>query len=168
MPLEIKKSGQILVNVHMTENKMFPLEVSTVENKALVVIEKDESKLWHLRYRHLNISGLKLSQKEMVLGLPKIDALENVCEGCIYGKQSKKSFPVGKSWRATTCLELVHADLCGPMNTESLGGSKYFLLFTDDYSRMSWVYFVKNKSESFECFVKFKAFVEKQSGKYVY
>lgn len=77
----------------------------------------------------------------------------------------KKSFPVGKSWRAITCLELVHADLCGPMNTESLGENTYFLLFTDDYSRMTWVYFVKNKSESFECFIKFKAFVEKQSGK---
>jgi len=58
----------------------------------------------------------------------------------------------------------VHADVCGPMSVESLGGSRYFLLFTDDYSQMSWVYFLKFKSEVFENFKRFKALVEKQSG----
>ncbi|KAH0711345.1 hypothetical protein KY289_007304 [Solanum tuberosum] len=47
--------------------------------------------------------------------------------------------------------------------TKSLGGSRYFLLFTDDYSRMSWVYFLENKSETFEKFQVFKALVENQS-----
>ena len=51
------------------------------------------------------------------------------------------------------------------MNTESFGGSYYFLLFTDDFSRMSWVYFLKSKSETFQNFRIFKAIVEKQSGK---
>lgn len=58
-------------------------------------------------------------------------------------------------------------DLCGPMKIESLGGSRYFLLFTGDFSRMSWVYFLKFKSEAFENFKKFKTFVEKQSGQYI-
>lgn len=53
------------------------------------------------------------------------------------------------------------------MRTTSLGGSKYFLLFIDDYSRMRWVYFLTNKSETFEHFRKFKALVEKQSGSYI-
>lgn len=55
----------------------------------------------------------------------------------------------------------MHADLCGPMTTESLGGSKYFLIFTDDFSRMSWVFFLKLKSETFDNFQRFKALVEK-------
>jgi len=50
------------------------------------------------------------------------------------------------------------------MKTESLGGSRYFLLFTDDYSHMSWAYFLNFKSEAFENFRKFKALVEKQTG----
>ena len=95
--------------------------------------------------------------------MPKINSL-SFCEGCVYGKQRRPPFPVGKAWRAVNCLELVHADLCGPMSVESLGGSRYFLLFTDDYSRMSWVYFLKYKSETFENFKKFKSLVEKQSG----
>ena len=53
------------------------------------------------------------------------------------------------------------------MKIVSLDGSKYFLLITDDYSRMSWVYFLKAKSEAFESFKIFKAMVEKQSGLYV-
>ncbi|GJV64374.1 retrovirus-related pol polyprotein from transposon TNT 1-94 [Tanacetum coccineum] len=67
--------------------------------------------------------------------------------------------------RAKDVLELVHSDLCGPLRTDSLAGSRYFFLFTDDYSRMSWVYFLKLKSETFEFFKKFKALAEKQTRK---
>nr|GMD06049.1 Retrovirus-related Pol polyprotein from transposon TNT 1-94 [Ipomoea batatas] len=133
-------------------------------NRALVVKGCSDSDLWHLRYGHLHLNGLKLlSKKQMVLGLPNINTLE-FCEGCVLGKHRKKPFSVGKSWRASECLELVHADLCGPMKTESLNGSRYFLLFTDDYTRMSWVYFLTLKSEALDMFKKFKTFVEKQSG----
>lgn len=69
---------------------------------------------------------------------------------------------MGQAKRAQGKLELVYADICGPMRTESLAGSKYFLLIIDDFSRMSWAYFNTFKSEAFECFKKFKAQVEKQ------
>ncbi|KZV18661.1 hypothetical protein F511_40615 [Dorcoceras hygrometricum] len=155
-----KATGHVLAKVNMAENHMFPLVFSKLESHAMVTMTKNASQLWHLRYGHLHTAGLRLlNQKEMVCGLPRIDVDGAVCEGCIYGKQSKRSFPVGQSWRATEPLELVHADLCGPMRTETLGGSKYFLLFVDDYSKMSWVYFLKFKSEAFGQFVKFKALV---------
>lgn len=135
-----------------------------MEDFALVTGAKNDSELWHLRYGHLNFKGLKLlGQKGMVTGLPKINSFD-LCESCIYGKQSRKSFPIRKAWRASACLELIHADLCGPMNIESFGGSRYFLLITDDFSRMSWVYFLKYKSNVFENFRKYKALVENNSG----
>ena len=62
----------------------------------------------------------------MVLGLPRIDALE-FCEGCVYGKRNRNSFSIAKFWRASVCLELVHDDLCGPMIVESLGDTFFFL-----------------------------------------
>ena len=96
-----------------------------------------------------------LAVKKMVIGLPKIDDID-ICEGCVYGKQSRKLFPVSKAWRASNYLELVHADVCGRLSVESLGGSRYFLLFIDDYSGMSWVYFLKLKSERFENFKQFR------------
>ncbi|CAH9081524.1 unnamed protein product [Cuscuta europaea] len=160
-----KKSGETLIRILMGKNKVFPLDLTGSGSQALVVRGEENAKLWHLRYGHLNLHSLKLlSTKEFVHGLPSIGSLE-FCEGCVYGKQAHLPFPKDRARRAGECLQLVHADLCGPMQTESLGGSKYFLLFTDDYSRMSWVYFQKAKSESFENFRKCKALVEKQSGK---
>ena len=58
--LEIKKYGQVVVNVSMAKNKMFPLEVSSVNYHALGVSKKNESVMWHLRYGHLNNKGLEL------------------------------------------------------------------------------------------------------------
>ncbi|KAH0779714.1 hypothetical protein KY290_006141 [Solanum tuberosum] len=54
-----KKTGK-KVRISMTPNNMFPLDVSNMENFALAASAKDDSKLWHLRYGHLNINGLKL------------------------------------------------------------------------------------------------------------
>ena len=92
-----------------------------------------------------------LRDKGMFFGLPRIDSI-NLCEGCIYGKQTRKSFSIGKAKRASHYLELIQGDLCGPMQTKSLGGNIYFLLFIDDYSRMSWVYFLQHKLETFQKF----------------
>ena len=62
---------------------------------------------------------------------------------------------------------MVHSDLCGPMQTQSLGGALYFMLIIDDCSRFTWVYFLQRKDEAFECFKNWKTYVEKDSGKQV-
>jgi transposase InsO family protein len=54
--------------------------------------------------------------------------------------------------------------LCGPLSSPSFSGCKYFLTFIDDFSRRTWVYFLKLKSEVFDKFLAYKALVEKQSG----
>ena len=58
----------------------------------------------------------------------------------------------------------MHTDKCGPMQTQSLGGSQYFITFTDDYSCYCRTYFLKSKSEALEKFNKFKVSVETESG----
>ncbi|KAL0392758.1 UNVERIFIED_CONTAM: Retrovirus-related Pol polyprotein from transposon TNT 1-94 [Sesamum radiatum] len=97
--------------------------------------------------------------------LPQIQAIEGACEACLQGKQHKKPFPSGTSWRAKAVLELIHTDVCGPMRTPSHEQNRYFILFIDDYSRMTWVYFMREKFEVFKVFKKFKNLVEKQSGR---
>ena len=97
-------------------------------------------------------------------GLPLLDNSDRACEGCNLGKHHKDSFLAGMSWRATQPLALVHSDICGPMETVSLGGNRYFLTFIDDYSRKTWVYFLKQKSEAVAVFKEFIAYAEKQSG----
>ncbi|KAL4335590.1 hypothetical protein GQ457_07G002370 [Hibiscus cannabinus] len=162
-----KAYGKVLVKASMTQNKLFPVDLTRVETCALIAQKEEVTALWHRRYGHININNLKmLQQKEMVKGMLVLGTLD-ICEACIYGKQSKKPFSTQKAWRATKFLELVHGDLCGPMQTETFGGSKYFLLFTDDFSRMSWVFFLKKKDEALDFFKKFKNSAEKQSEKLV-
>lgn len=126
---------------------------------------KDPSWLWHLHFGHLNFGGLTaLSKYKMVYGLPSIDHPHQLCEGCLFVKQSRRSFPKEAISRANKPLELVHSDVCGPINPTSHGKNRYFLLFIDDFSWKTWVYFLKEKSEVFGVFKNFKALVKKQSG----
>ena len=160
-----KKNMEMLMTVKMTSNKMFPIKFSEHSINAFNVETCDIAWLWHKRYGHLNFGGLDLLHKQnLVVGLPMVQKIEDICESCVYGKQHRVPFQVGKSWRANEPLMLVHADICGPIQTSSLGESRYFLLFVDDLTRMCWVYFLKQKSEAFSSFVQFRAYVEKQSG----
>ena len=159
-----KSNNSKVAKISMTSNRMFPLTMSRNEELAMKSQSMDESFLWHLRYGHLNYKGLKLlKQKNMVVGLPQINREDKVCEGCIYGKMHRLPFPK-TTWRAKAPLELVHADICGPTRTTSIGGKRYFLLFVDDHTRMMWVFFLEQKSEAFSKFLQFKAAVEKESG----
>ena len=88
-------------------------------------------------------------------------------QSCILWKQHKDIFQRVATYRAKETLELVCIDICGPMKTQSIGCNFYLLTFIDDYSRYTWVYFLKNKSEAFGKFREFKAMVEKQNGKYM-
>lgn len=66
------------------------------------------------------------------------------------------------SWRAHACLQLVHTDICGPIEPHSFGGNKYFISFIDDFSRKVWVYFLKEKSAALTVFKQFKSLVENE------
>jgi hypothetical protein len=164
--LDIPPSKMVIANIKMTNNRMFPLhmksEMMEKIGASFKASSQDQAWVCHLRYGHINFKGLCLFQRnEMVRGLPPIQAPINSCESCILGKQHRKSFPKEMSYRAWAPLEIVHTDLCGPMQTPSLGGRIYFLTFMDDYSRKTWVYFLKHKPETFDKFKEFKAFVEK-------
>ena len=147
---------------------MFLLNLQVDHPRCLKSCVEDTSWLWHLRFGHLNFGSLKtLVNEDMVHGLPKINHPNQLCEGCLFGKQARKSFPTEATSRASKPLQLVHADVCGPIKPSSHGKANYFLLFIDDYSRKTWVYFLKAKNEVFGAFQKFKTLVEKESGYYI-
>ncbi|CAL8992316.1 unnamed protein product [Prunus brigantina] len=155
----------LIVRVQMTNNRCFPLTMILVSDLVLKASVTHCLQTWHKRLGHLNERNIKLLEnQDMVHGLPHLEQISVVCEGCMLGKQHRDSFPLESTWRASSPLELVHTNICGPMKTESISGNKYFLLFTDYCTRMSWVYFIRNKSSALECFRKFKAMTELQSG----
>ena len=77
----------------------------------------------------------------MVVDLPLIFDLSEVCEACMKGKQQRQPFPQDSSLRTKSLLELVHVDLSRNMNTQAVGGSFYYFTLIDNYSRKTWVYF---------------------------
>ena len=131
------------------------------------ITRQDSNTLWHQRFGHLNERSLqKLARDEMVKGLDFSYTKENdFCETCIEGKHKKSTFPTSGSSRATQPLGLVHSDLCGKINARSFGGAEYFLTFIDDCTHYTWVYMLKHKNEVFDCFLCWKALVEKSSGR---
>ena len=80
------------------------------------------------------------------------------------GKFAKSPFPSSDS-RATGILDLIHSDVSGRMSHVSLSGYEYYVLFIDDHSRRTWIYFLKTKSEVFKRFQEFRALVETQTGR---
>ena len=137
MTLSIRDKNKTLIShVKMARNRMFPLHLSIFDQSNCFKADiEDISTLWHLRYAHLNFEALKLLEKyNMVTGMPKIDRPAKLCEVCVMGKQERKPFKVRRTKRAWHRLDLVHSDVCGPINPVTLRGSRYFLTFIDDHS----------------------------------
>ena len=150
----------------MQQQRNFPIQWQYI--KAALKAQEDQSWLWHQRLGHFNFYGLKiLYQKKMMKGLSPISLKDDICKSCLEGKQHRQPFPSGNSRRAKKILELVHTDVCGPMRTLTFKKNRYFILFIDDYSRMTWVYFMRERSEVFTIFKKFKNLVENQSGRQI-
>ncbi|KAK4380842.1 Retrovirus-related Pol polyprotein from transposon RE1 [Sesamum angolense] len=137
-----------IAEVRMKEHRCFPIYLQYMGRTAMKA-QEDQSWLWHRKLGQFNFQGLKiLHQKKMMTDLPQIQAVEGACEACLQGKQHKKPFPSRTSWRAKAVLELIHTDVCGPMRTPSHEQNRYFILFIDDYSRMTWVYFMRENPKS--------------------
>ncbi|KAM5546528.1 hypothetical protein ABKV19_002354, partial [Rosa sericea] len=123
--------------------------------------------LWHRKMGHVNYQDLlKLSSKQCVRGLPNLKGkTDKMCGDCKVGKQTKAPHRVVNSATTTKVLELLHMDLMGPAQSESIGGKSYILVVVDDFSRYTWVNFLKDKTETFESFKNLsqRLIIEKQS-----
>ncbi|KAH9326461.1 hypothetical protein KI387_006639, partial [Taxus chinensis] len=98
-------------------------------------------------------------------GVPEVSTEhDDVCKGCVLGKFAKASF-LRSDTISKGVLDLVHSDVCGPMSTKSLRGYEYFVTFIDDFSRKTWIYFLKTKDEVSSRFREFKALVENSTGR---
>ncbi|CAJ2665853.1 unnamed protein product [Trifolium pratense] len=129
-----------------------PLEEGNVSTCFLT--KNEEVKLWHQKLGHLNLKSMKrVISEEAVRGLPILQIQEgNICGECQIGKQTKVSHQKLQHLSTSRVLELLHMDLMGPIQVESLGGKKYVLVIVDDFSRYTWVNFIREKSETFEEF----------------
>jgi hypothetical protein len=128
-------------------------------NSTLVHNTITSSELWHRRFSHIHYKALLIMSK-MVTGFLEIQVNhEGIYKGYAQGKNVKNPFPSSNN-KGKGALDTVHLDVCGPMLATSLSGYVYYVSFIDDFSRNTWIYFLKAKSGVFNKFKELKVLVE--------
>lgn len=121
--------------------------------------------IWHARLGHPSSKFVDELVKGNLLSVPKDDITASTvddCTACAEGKMTRRHFGDTKSSSSTNKLQLVHSDLCGPMRLNSLGGARYFLILVDDYTRFTYVTFLKKKSDTLCEFKRFVTMIDTQ------
>nr|GEV09508.1 retrovirus-related Pol polyprotein from transposon TNT 1-94 [Tanacetum cinerariifolium] len=129
-------------------------------NSSTCLLAKDSSSqswLWHQHLSNLNFATINnLVKNNLVQGLPKMKfEKDHLCSMCEQGKIHRKHHKSKMTFALNKPLYLLHMDLCGPMRVESINGKRYVLVFFDDYSRYTWVFFLHSKDEAFEVIIFF-------------
>ncbi|GKC01207.1 integrase, catalytic region, zinc finger, CCHC-type containing protein [Tanacetum coccineum] len=116
-----------------------------------------KSWLWHRRLSHLNFGTInQLTSNDLVDGLPKLKyTKDHLCSACEQGKSKKASLLPKLVPSTESKLELLYMNLCGPMRVTSINGKKYILVIVDDYSRYTWVYFLRTKDKAPDMIINF-------------
>lgn len=146
------KSGEDIVAVGDRYEDLYKMRFricneETPENRQeqrANVVESDSLRVWHERLAHQNVTQVRRVLKGWNIHTKAEEHWD--CDGCAKGKMSRKPFPSSQT-KAKAPGELMHADLCGPMESPSVGNSRYFLLFKDDFSHYKFVFFLNQKSE---------------------
>ena len=152
-----EKTIDDVVVIGEKERGLFKLNGQPEQDLVHDSVEPNE--LWHRRLAHVHYRALPLARK-VVEGLPEMQTKhDGVFKGCAKGKNTKKTFPSSDS-KAKGTLEIIHSDVCGLMSSSSLSKYVYYVSFIDDFSRKTWIYFLKNKDEVFSKFKEFKDLIE--------
>ena len=160
----VTKDGKTMNIGHLVSSKLYV--VNTEPDCANVASSKASLEVWHCRYGHINYKNINmLSQKKMVNGMSCSEGnTHQQCEACARAKMHRVPVPKVSQNKSSRPLQLVHSDVCGPMNVNSIGGSKYVLTFTDDYTKYVTVYFLKNKSEVLSRFQEYESMATNATG----
>nr|GEX26527.1 hypothetical protein [Tanacetum cinerariifolium] len=109
----------------------------------------------------LSLQDMMASSPGLVRGLPKLKfEKDHLYSACTMGKSKKKSHKPKSEDTNQEKLYLLHMDLYGPMRVESVSGKKYILVIVDDYSRFTWVNFLRSKDEAPNFIIKFLKMIQ--------
>ncbi|CAN1817779.1 Retrovirus-related Pol polyprotein from transposon RE1, partial [Linum perenne] len=118
---------------------------------------------WHRRLGHANLDTVKHALRRSDLSFSN-KRLPAICPDCCLGKMHKLPFPVSR-FQATGPLDLICSDVWGPSPVASVSHQRYYILFYDHFSKYSWIYFVRYRSDLLQVFIQFRSLVEKYFGR---
>nr|GEU95349.1 putative ribonuclease H-like domain-containing protein [Tanacetum cinerariifolium] len=113
-------------------------------------VSKIRSWLWHRQLSHLNFGTLnKLAKDGLARGIPRLKfQKDHMCSACALGKSKKSSHQPKAEDTNQEKQHLLHMDFCGEIRVASINGKRYILVIVDDYSRFTWVRFLRSKDEA--------------------
>ena len=120
---------------------------------------KISSILWHRRLGHISRNRIEKLVKNGILENLNFTDFE-ICVDCIKGKQTnhtKKDVT-----RSKELLEIIHTDICRPLNIPCLSGEKYFITFIENFSHYGYVYLIHEKSQAVDILEVYITVIEKQ------
>lgn len=166
---KIYQGGDLVASaLQQKTNNLYKMLIRTVCNntEATVTEQVRESiEIWHKRLGHINKQYLKdMVQRNLVKGVTMSNIDNFQCEACILGKQHRKSFPKSTRVNKSAPGKLVYSDICGPIATSSVSGARYMLLFKDSCTGYRVAYFIKHKSDTLECFVRYNNVIKTKFG----
>ena len=161
---KIKRNGHIIGNVPASTNSLFKVDHALAAAESL---EHVDILTLHHRLSHIALDTIcTLIHNKAVSGIHLIDNHPSfACDSCEYAKTTCK--PIQKQRKgpqATAFGDEVHSDVWGPLTPESLGGRKYYVTFTDDYSHYSWIEPIQTKDKTFGAYKMFVAWAKTQHG----
>ena len=129
----IRNKKRKLIGTGSPMGKLYMLNCEVLNSpadKATVAGETEGSSkidLWHQRLAHVNVKQLQQLVKNSEGVDPQPEGKINFCEACAHGKMHRLPHIALKDIKSKERLQLVHTDVCGPMQTQSFGGSSYFI-----------------------------------------
>ncbi|KAJ9542321.1 hypothetical protein OSB04_028827 [Centaurea solstitialis] len=145
-----RRKEVILTGVRQADIYIINMNTSTDNLCFVSRASTDTNWLWHKRLSHLNFKTLnQLCINNLVVGLPDFRYTKvSLCSACDKGKQTRATFKSKQISSINSPLQLLHMDLFGPVNVQSIAGKKYTLVIVDEYSRYTWVFFFRSKSDA--------------------
>ena len=116
--------------------------------------------MYHLRLGHPSFRVLKVMFPHLFQGL---DISEFHCDVCELAKHTRVSFPIS-SKRSFHPFHLIHSDIWGPATIPNVSGARWFVSLIDDYTRVRWLFLLKQKSDVSTVIPNFHSMVQNQFG----
>ncbi|KAJ9544441.1 hypothetical protein OSB04_024148 [Centaurea solstitialis] len=140
----------ILIGTRKADVYIINMNTSTDNVCFLSRASTDINWLWHKRLSYINFKTMnQLSINKLVTGLPDFRFTKvSLCSACEKGKQTMASFKSKQISSISSPLHLLHMDIYGPVNVQSIAGKKYTFVIVDEYSRYTWVFFLRSKSDA--------------------
>jgi hypothetical protein len=129
---------------------------------ALVIATSASIELWHSYLGHVSFPRIQTLVSRSLLGSVSSNPFD--CMPCQLGKQPALLFNNSKSIVSTT-FDLIHSDVLGPSPVPTMEGSRYFVIFVDDFSCYTWIYLIKNHYEVLTIYHDFAKMIQTQYSK---